>query len=361
VASRVEDEKGLPAQSASTFADIQAELFADGFSFSGYERDLVALNLGNGRYLDISGISGADSVNDGRGSVFADFDNDGDLDIFLRAMHGEAHHLFRNNIGSDGGFVRITLRGTTSGSDAFGTVVRLETSAGTLTKIKAGGSGFVSQSDPRLLFGLGGDAAAERLEVTWPSGLVQSFAGPVDGSSILIVEGEDSPIELQETRFTLPEPLSTEERRWYDLGLDPGSPVDDIEVELLDGTRKRLSDLVDEGENLLLNLWATWCRPCAREMPELERVHREADRGIRVVGLNIEPQSSADRITDFVDNLGISYPVARIGPEALEQLLGTRDPGVPLSLVLDHRLRPRQLLIGWAERTEEELQRLAIK
>lgn len=358
MASRVEDENGQPVQSARNFADLQAELFANGFSFSGYERDLVAINLGRGRYLDISGISGADSVADGRGSVFADFDNDGDLDIFLRAMHGEAHHLFRNNLGADMGFVRITLRGTTSGTDAFGTVVRLETSAGTLTKLKSGGSGFVSQSDSRLLFGLGGDAAAERLEVTWPSGLVQSFAGPEAGSSILVVEGEDDPVELHEDRFSLPDPLSTEERRWHALGLDPGSPVDDVEVEMLNGEMRRLSDFVDSGETLLLNLWATWCRPCAREMPELERIHRQTGHSVRVVGLNVEPTSAKERIGDFVQDLGITYPVARIESAALERLLGTTDPGVPLSLLVDDQLRPRQLLIGWSKLTEEELGRL---
>ena len=143
MASRTQTEAGQPSQSAQTFGDLQAGLFADGFSFSGYERDLVALNLGSKRYLDISGISGADSVTDGRGSIAADFDNDGDLDIFLRAMHGDAHHLFRNNTDTSAGFVRINLRGTRSGRDAFGTEVRLKTSAGILTKIKSGGSGFV--------------------------------------------------------------------------------------------------------------------------------------------------------------------------------------------------------------------------
>lgn len=359
MASRVKDAEGRPAQSAKAFADLQAELFADGFSFSGYERDFVALNLGDGRYLDISGISGADSVNDGRGSVFADFDNDGDLDIFLRAMHGEAHHLFRNNVGADAGFVRVTLRGTESGPDAFGTEVRLKTSAGILTKVKAGGSGFVSQSDPRLLFGLGGDAAAEWLEVSWPSGLRQRIAGPSAGSSILIVEAEASSVDLHERRFSLPDPLSAEDRRWRALGLDSDTSVADVEVRLLDGGTWRLSDLVGEGETLLLNLWATWCRPCAHEMPELERIHRSGGARIRVVGLNLEPALADKHIEVFLDDLGVTYPVVRIEPAALERLFGTADPGIPLSLVLDDRLRPRELLVGWSKSTVASLERLA--
>ena len=84
-------------------------IFGEGFSFSGYERDLLALNLGDGTFLDISGVSGVDSISDGRGSVFADFDNDGDADIFLTTVQGEAHYLFRNNVGSANGFLRVEL------------------------------------------------------------------------------------------------------------------------------------------------------------------------------------------------------------------------------------------------------------
>ncbi len=361
MASRVEDAEGRPAQTAKTFADLQAELFAEGFSFSGYERDLVALNLGTGKYLDVSGISGADSVTDGRGSVFADFDNDGDLDIFLRAMHGEAHHLYRNNVGSESGSIRVSLRGTKSGNDAFGAEVRVKTKRATMTKIKAGGSGFVSQSDPRLVFGLMPDVKVEWLEVTWPSGLVQKFDGPPASDSILIVEGTDSPITVQERKFSLPDPLSVDEKLWRAFGLDPERAVADIEVTLLDGKRKRLSDFVGEGETLLLNLWATWCRPCAREMPELERTHQLAGDRVRVVGLNIEPEIEVGRVEAFLDSVGATYPVARIHPTAIERLLGTDDPGVPVSLILDDHLRPQEILVGWTESTARHLEELAAR
>ena len=300
MAARLETEADQPAQTVETFADLQADLFANGFSFSGYERDFVAFNLGEGHYLDVSGVSGADSVSDGRGSVFADFDNDGDLDIFLRAMHGTSHHLFRNNVGDEAGSIRVTLRGTTSGLDAFGAEVRLKTSAGILTKVKSGGSGFVSQSDPRLLFGIGDDAAAEWLEVKWPSGLSQRFDGPVAGSSILVAEGVDTPVVMSEPSFSLPEPLGAEARLWRAYGLDPEVAVPDVEVSLLDGEARRLSSLVSEGQTLLLNLWATWCAPCAREMPELERIHRAGGDRVRIFGLNVEPTSAAERLENFL-------------------------------------------------------------
>ena len=142
-----------------------------GFSFSGYERDLLSLNLGGKKYLDISGISGLDSLSDGRAAVFADFDNDGDLDVFLTTPQDQTHLLFRNNIGQENNWLRIALEGGPgAGRDAFGAVVRVRTTAGTLTKVKSGGSGYMSQNDPRLLFGLGSDERAEWIEVSWPNG-----------------------------------------------------------------------------------------------------------------------------------------------------------------------------------------------
>ena len=170
-------EKVEQAGSESYHEDHMGAIFKEGFSFSGYERDLLALNLGDGKFLDISGVSGVDSISDGRGAVFADFDNDGDPDIFLTTAQGEAHYLFRNNIGNENGFLRVALEGTKAGRDAFGAVVRVKSSAGVQTKLKAGGSGYLSQHDPRLLFGLGEDERAEYVEVVWPGGDVQRIEG----------------------------------------------------------------------------------------------------------------------------------------------------------------------------------------
>ncbi len=134
-------------------------------------------------------MTGADSPSDGRAAVYLDYDNVGDADIFLKAMHGPAHFLFRNDIGQDHAFVRVALRGTKSGRDAFGAVVRMKTPAGILARMKSGGAGYLSQNDPRLLFGLGEATRAEWLEVAWPSGLVERHPGPNAGASFLLVEG----------------------------------------------------------------------------------------------------------------------------------------------------------------------------
>ncbi|MHC4958252.1 MAG: CRTAC1 family protein [Planctomycetota bacterium] len=199
MASKVVDEK---QKCAGEFGLKQLELLKKNYSFSGHERDFVAFNLGDGSFLEVSGVSGADSVTDGRGAVYADFDNDGDLDIFLRAMHGPAHLLFRNEVGHEKKWLRIALEGRAGPRDAFGAVVRVKTSHGIQTKTKSGGSGYLSQHDPRLLFGLGDDAQAEWVEITWPGGRKQRLPGPAAGTSWRVVEGEQ-PVAVPERRFRL--------------------------------------------------------------------------------------------------------------------------------------------------------------
>ena len=352
MASKTTDENGQPAESSGEFASRQADLFSAGFSFSGYERDLVCLNLGGGRYVDISGVSGADSVSDGRAGVRADFDNDGDLDVFLRAIHNRAHFLFRNQVGQDNAWVRVSLLGTDGAADAFGAVVRAKTDAGIQTKMKAGGSGFLSQSDPRLVFGLGDQERAEWIDVVWPSGLTQRFAGPEASSSVLVVEGEDDLRSIEEEAFALPAPLDPEQKLWRLVRSERGEPLGRVMVNTVDGRRMALADLSEPGRPVVVNFWATWCRNCGREMPALERMSAS---GIQIVGLSLDDASTRDRIPAFIDQLGIGYPVATIEPDQLDTLFRSRDLGIPISLVIDSDGRLQEVLQGWSADSEERL------
>ena len=288
-------EEGKEADLSGIKRQLDESLDGD-FSFSGYERDQLMLNLGEGNFLDISGVSGMDSITDGRGAVFADFDNDGDLDVFLRATHGTAHLMFRNNVGNAQGFLRVALEGRESTRDAYGAVVRVKTSQGILTKVKSGGSGFLSQSDPRLLFGLGEDARAEWLEVTWPSGRQQRLDGPAANTSLLLVEGESQLRMVAETRTSLPDPFTEDEAQWHSVRLRKGSALPALPVTTLDGNSGALSSFLEPGRPTLVNLWATWCIPCRQEMPELERIHQSAgEKGVRVIGISLDDASIWER------------------------------------------------------------------
>ncbi len=352
-------EEGEEADTAG-FVQQLFEFLGTGFSFSGYERDQLMLNLGEGKFLDISGVSGMDSITDGRGAVFADFDNDGDLDVFLRTTQGPAHLMFRNNVGNAQGFLRVALEGRESTRDAFGAVVRVKTSRGILTKVKSGGSGFLSQSDPRLLFGLGEDARAEWLEVTWPSGRQQRLDGPVANTSLLLVEGESQLRRVAETRTSLPDPFTEDEAQWHSVRLRKGQSLPALPVTTLNGNSEALSSLLEPGRPTLVNLWATWCIPCRQEMPELELVHQSAgERGVQVIGVSIDDAMSRDHVPGFVKEMWVTYPIVVAEAEFIKNFYTTDNVTVPISLLLDEQGNITDLLPGWTPQTREHLAALA--
>ncbi|HLM55940.1 MAG TPA: ASPIC/UnbV domain-containing protein [Pyrinomonadaceae bacterium] len=343
-------------------ADQNQLMFGEGFSFSGYERDPLYLNLGTRKFMDVSGVSGIDSITDGRAGVFADFDNDGDTDVFMTTIQGQSHLLFRNNVGQDGGHLRFALEGgekASGGRDAFGAVVRVKTSQGTLTKIKSGGSGFISQHDPRLLFGLGRDAAAQSVEVTWPSGKVEKFEGDFRaGSAHLLREGAARSEVLKVTSAKLPEPLTREEVFARGMKLTVGRPLPELTVKTLAGAGLPLRSVLKPGRKTVVNVWATWCTPCRREMPELEKLRAGlAARGIDLVGLNVDTDAKAD-LRGFLKDSGIRYPTYAGGVPAVEGLYATDELTVPVSILVDEKGVVREIIPGWSEKTQKRFARL---
>lgn len=339
--------------------DHMGAIFKEGLSFSGFERDYLALNLGNKSYLDISGVSGVDSISDGRGAAFADFDNDGDTDIFLVALQGTAHHLFRNNVGQDNRSLRITLTGTDSGRDAFGAVVRVKTSAGVLTKVKAGGSGYLAQHDPRLLFGLGEDKRAEWVEVVWPSGRIDRLTAVAAGSSIEVVEGEADYTLLAEKRFKLVDPLGAEDAILARLNLEVGTPFPDLSLAPLDGEPTTLGHILKPGRRTLLNLWATYCIPCRKEMPELQGLAPGlADAGINLAGISLDLETR-DLVVPFLEQVGVTYPIYTTDDSRIPEIYADGELFIPLSILLDDQGRVLRVFGGWSPETAAALRGLA--
>jgi cytochrome c biogenesis protein CcmG, thiol:disulfide interchange protein DsbE len=97
-----------------------------------------------------------------------------------------------------------------------------------------------------------------------------------------------------------------------------GEPVPEYAAVTLDGRPASLQGL--RGTPVLLNVWATWCHPCRREIPELERLHRaRTPQGLRVVGVSINERGQEGAIRDFLRAFGVNYaiwldPEDRISP-----------------------------------------------
>ena len=339
------------------FRRQQSSLFGDGFSFSGFERNALRINRGGTDYVDISGVSGMDDVGDGRGIVYADFDNDGDSDVFVTNTQGRTHLLYRNEVGQDAGHLRIQLEGKASGPDAYGEVVRVSTPAGTLTKINSGGSGFLAQHDPRLLFGLADEPQTGTVEVRWPSGKRASVPSLPARSSWLWVEGNDAPTPIVERAAKLPAPEIGS--RPPTLLLAPGDTLPALPLRDLAGLSATLRGVVGtSGHRTLVNLWTTWCRVCALEMPELGALHEEfkAD-GFKVVGVCLD--GDADGIRRIARSRNATYPQYLAGPDATSSLFQGSDALVPISILVEGDGRVRAIHAGWNASIAEETRAFA--
>jgi hypothetical protein len=167
-------------------------------------------NESNGKFLEVSKTSGNgfETPYAGRGVAFADFDNDGFVDMLV-ANNGDPPLLLRNSGNNGNNFLNFKLVGKKSNHDAMGARIRVVT--GTISQIReiAGGGSYLSQSDLRANFGLGKAKRADVVEITWPSGQKQSFKEVEANKFYLVEEGSD---QLQMQAFAPTAPAAATQR-----------------------------------------------------------------------------------------------------------------------------------------------------
>jgi tetratricopeptide (TPR) repeat protein len=175
------------------------QFIREDYSWNGHEPN-VLLARKDGKYVDVSGVSGLDFAGDSRAFAVVDFDGDGRPDIILKSRLGPQVRFLRNDWAGENHSIAFSLRGTKSNRDAIGS--RLEVDG--RTKWLSAGSGFLSQHSKRMIFGLGTTETAGRVRITWPSGTVQEFSNLQAGKTYTIVEGSS---EIAEKEFRRPRAL----------------------------------------------------------------------------------------------------------------------------------------------------------
>jgi hypothetical protein len=130
--------------------------------------------LGGGKFADVSRQAGPvlSVRTTSRGACFADYDNDGKVDAFQVNL-GARGTLLHNVTTNAGHWVEIKLKGTKSNRDGIGAKVEVLAAGKRWTRERVAGSGYLSQDDGRLHFGLGTAANIDKLLVHWPSGREQ--------------------------------------------------------------------------------------------------------------------------------------------------------------------------------------------
>lgn len=176
----------------------------------------------------------------------------------------------------------------------------------------------------------GGDAAAPRgsLLPTVLLGVAMVIAFAVGGLGVLwwldrdagAVDAADAPIMNGPQRLDAPRPAPDDE-----------APLPADGLWVWGGDDEPLDLDVYEGRPLVVNFWASWCDPCIAEMPDLQQVAEERADEVTVLGINVQdaPSSAAG----FVDDLGITYDLARDPDASYFQSVGGF--GMPTTLLVD--------------------------
>jgi len=192
--------------------------FANGHlnSVSGDNRqsNLLFENGGKGFYKNISESSGilATGKRIHRSAMFADYDNDGKIDMFVtvngqQIEDGKGNTIFDPNQGkgillknksrSNNSWVTVRLEGNKSNRDGFGALVTVQTNKTEQRQSLVSGQGYFSNHAKELYFGLGKSKIIDSIEVKWPSGLKQTFKEISPNQTVYILEGDSNYLRVK--------------------------------------------------------------------------------------------------------------------------------------------------------------------
>lgn len=138
--------------------------------------DALYRNDGDGSFSDVSETSGITTLPTrvGRGATFGDYDNDGDIDIFVVNNHAPPT-LLRNDGGNRNAWLHVELIGIDGNRNAIGAKIQLKTAERTQIREVYAGESYMSANSFIVEFGVGNNTQIETLQVTWLNGDVQKL------------------------------------------------------------------------------------------------------------------------------------------------------------------------------------------
>lgn len=325
-----------------------------GSSFSGHERNCAFLNTGNGQFADVSATSGLNYIDDGRSIAVTDWDQDGDLDLWITNRTAPRVRFLRNDGKTDNRYFAVQLQGDPKKLcplDAFGARVEatFKDEAGEVSKriqTLYGGDSFLSQSTKWLNFGVRPNESIEKVTVRWPGSLeVEQFQGVEIDGRVLLVQGKGVAIKVE--RAAGERNLEPSDFRGPDVKLTGRlkiswpKKIEDLTFKTLAGNQTQRMAPLDQPALVLL--WASWCPPCIEELTELSKT---VTKGVEVIALNIETGEEApssaelNKILDevgFRGTRGLASPelIAELNQKHLDAIFVRYDLPLPVSFLID--------------------------
>ena len=157
-------------------------------------------NDGDGTFTETGSSAGVDDSGNGTAVSWGDYDDDGDIDLYA-ALYGTTNLLYRNN-GTSNQWLIVKLVGTASSKDGIGAQVTAVTGATRQRRDMDGGSWYQSQPSLPLEFGFGGITTVDSLIVRWPSGTVQIQTSVSTNQVLTVTEPTPAAISLSPTSLS---------------------------------------------------------------------------------------------------------------------------------------------------------------
>ncbi|MCH9683543.1 MAG: TlpA family protein disulfide reductase [Deltaproteobacteria bacterium] len=133
-----------------------------------------------------------------------------------------------------------------------------------------------------------------------------------------------------------------------------GQPAPPLAGKTVDGTPLALQDL--RGKVVLVNVWATWCKPCNIELPELARLHdQRSDAGFSVLGVSIDKRQLLHKVRNTMARHSLKFPMM-FDPES-RAIAGWEVSGYPTSILVGRDGTIRWRRNGMIELNDKELSR----
>lgn len=145
-------------------------------------------------FFDVSLVSGEvfQRKDVGRGAAFGDYDNDGDVDVFV-VNNAAPALLLRNEGGNQKPWLKVHLQGTKSNRQAIGAKLRLVANGAVQIRQVGAQASYCSQNSLIEHFGLNASTKVDTLAITWPSGLKQVLLDLAVNQTLYVIEGKDTP------------------------------------------------------------------------------------------------------------------------------------------------------------------------
>ena len=341
----------MPQDYAESFLALR-HMLRQGSGWSGHESNCVFLNTGGERFADVSATSGVDFDDDARGLALVDWDFDGDLDVWVTNRTGPRVRFLRNENASGSRFLAVSLTGIRDNRDAIGARLELEKRDGSRSiRTLHAGDGFLGQSSKWVHFGLGNGAIA-KFVVRWPGGTREEFAALEPNRFYRIEQGSGKAVAWTPPQRELklegaPVPKASKDDRVRAV-LASRVPAPPIRYRDFDAAEHEMAAEF-AGRPLLVNLWASWCKPCVEEMRALVSRKSDLERsGLRILALSVDELGAdttdgASAARKLIGDLGFPFAVGFATGATLDMvelmhgaLIHTLRPfPIPTSLLID--------------------------